>query len=217
MKKMVQRDGKPRTGFTIVEILIIIIVIVILATIVYISYAGVKQQAQNMQRKNDMKSLQMTLETYAAHNGGVYPATTANPAANWKTVDVRMDANCFNGSPQADWIPGLATTLPQSVPNIGSSAGVDGKAGCYLYASNGIQYVLSAWNMLSNPQTDTSLYRRLGFRAFQTSTSTQFYSCNDNVIGGANGKGYDISKDYYKHSYVISNITDCDETPPSGA
>jgi hypothetical protein len=93
---------------------------------------------------------------------------------------------------------------------------VGGNAGCYLYASNGAQYVLSAWNMLSSPQSDKPLYRRLGFRAFQTSTSTQFYTCNDNVIGGANG-GYDITSDYYKHSYTLSNITDCDETPPPGA
>ncbi len=216
MKKLTRRNGKPRTGFTIVEIIIIILVLGILAGIVYVSYNGVRQKAQNMQRISDMKMVEEQLESYAAHHGGVYPATTANVAANWKTVDVRMDAHCFNGSPQEDWIPEL-TALPQSLPNTGSSAGVDGKSGCYLYASNGTQFVLSAWNMLSSPQTNTALYRRLGFRAFQTSTSTQFYSCNDNVIGGATGNSYDITKDYYKHSYVISNITDCDETPPPGA
>jgi hypothetical protein len=87
--------------------------------------------------------------------------------------------------------------------------------GCYLYASNGSQYVISAWNVSPVPQTST-LYRRLGFRAFQSDSSTQFYTCNDNVVGGANS-GYDADKDYYKHSYTISNITSCDETPPPGA
>lgn len=198
------------------ELLIIVIVIAILATIGVVSYNEIQLRAQSLRRQDDMKSVEARLESYASHNGGFYPATTDNAAANWKTVDVRTDVNCFNGSKQADWVPGLAP-LPQSFPNIGSSTGVNGKVGCYLYASNGTQYVLSAWNMLSTPQTDSSFYRRVGFRSFQTSTSTQFYSCNANVIGGNNGSSYDITQDYYKHSYTISNITDCDETPPPGA
>jgi hypothetical protein len=92
---------------------------------------------------------------------------------------------------------------------------VDGIVGCYLYVSNGQEYVISAWNMVTIPQTSV-LYRRLGFRDFQTTSSTQFYTCNANSVGGATG-GYDSSEDYYKHSYTVSNITDCDETPPAGA
>jgi len=216
MTQSTSTDQHRQRGFTIVELLIAIVVIGILAGIVIVSYSGVQLQAQNLRRKDNLKAVEAQLEDYALHNGGVYPATTANTAANWKTVDVRTDANCFNGSAQADWIPGL-DSLPQSTPNTGSASGVNGNAGCYLYASNGTQYVLSAWNMLASPQADSSLYRRLGFRSFQTSTSTQFYSCNDNVIGGANGNSYDITQDYYKHSYTISNITDCNETPPPGA
>ncbi|MBC7868649.1 type II secretion system protein [Candidatus Saccharibacteria bacterium] len=216
MTKSLRANRKRRPGFTIVELLVAIFVIGILAGISVVSYNGIQLRAQNLRRQDDMKAVEAQLETYAIRNGGTYPATTANPAANWKTVDVRTDANCFNGSAQTDWIPEM-TSLPQSFPNTGSATGVDGNPGCYLYASNGEQYVLSAWNMLADPQAEPPLYRRLGFRSFQTSTSTQFYSCNANVIGGANGSSYDITQDYYKHSYVISNITDCDETPPPGA
>lgn len=191
-------------------------VIGILASFAAVSYSGLQNGLQNVRRKNDIKNVEDQLENYSIHNKGLYPATTDNATANWKTVDVRTDANCFNGSSQVDWVPGF-TSLPQSFQNTGSASGVDGSAGCYLYASNGKEYVLAAWNMLSTPQTDSSLYRRLGFRPFQTSTSTQFYSCNTDVIGGANGNRYDVTKDYYKHSYVISNITGCDETPPPGA
>ncbi len=216
MTKSLRADQKRRPGFTIVELLIAIIVIGILVGVGVVSYNGVQLRAQNLRRQDDIKAVEAKLESYAIRNGGTYPATTNNPASNWKTVDVRTDANCFNGSAQTDWVPGM-TSLPQSFPNTGSSAGVDGNPGCYLYASNGEQYVLSAWNMLAAPQAEPPLYRRLGFRSFQTSTSTQFYSCNANVIGGANGTSYSINQDYYKHSYVISNITDCDETPPPGA
>ncbi|MDB5180226.1 MAG: PilE-like protein [Candidatus Saccharibacteria bacterium] len=209
-----QRVGK--RGFTIVELLIVIVVIGILASMIVVAYNGVQQQAQIVRRLDDIDKVAGVLALYAKDHNGSYPATTNNSTANWKTIDVRTDSNCFNGSAQTDWIPGV-DSLPQSVPNTGSSAGVNGNSGCYLYASNGTDYILSAWNMLTAPKTTTPYYRRLGFRSFQTATSTQFYTCNDNVIGGANGNTYDITQDYYKHSYTISNITSCDETPPPGA
>lgn len=199
-------------GFTIVELLIVIVVIGILAAIVIVAYNGIQQKAHNARRQSDIKLVQKYIEAYNALYGA-YPATTSNPSSNWKTIDVRTDDNCFNGSSQPDWIPGITETLPQSDPNYGT--GVDGIVGCYLYASNGVEYVLSAWNMVSQPQTSV-MYRRLGFREFQTSSSTQFYTCNSNPVGGASG-GYSSADDYYKHSYTISNITTCNETPPAGA
>lgn len=204
-----------RLGFTVVELLLVAVVLGILVAVTVVAYRGMQNQANDLKRRDDIKTVEAALEYYATHHDGLYPATTANAVANWKTVDVRTDSNCFNGSSQTDWVPELEY-LSQSTPNTGWLAGVDGSSGCYLYASNGTHYVLSFWNMLATPQADSSLYRRLGFRTFQTSTSTQFYSCNHNVTGGANG-AYDAAKDYYKHSYTISNITDCDETPPPGA
>jgi prepilin-type N-terminal cleavage/methylation domain-containing protein len=200
-------------GFTIVELLIVIAVLAILAGIVIVAYNGVQEKAKNATRKADISNLQKIIENYRVFNG-MYPATTAASPANWHSTDVRTDSNCFNGTKNTDWIPGINGALPQSTPNPGG--GVDGTGGCYLYASDGISYVISAWNMINTPQTST-LYRRQGFRDFQTSTSTQFYTCNSNTIGGVSGGSYDITKDYYKHSYTLTNITGCDETPPPGA
>lgn len=204
-----------KRGFTLVEMIIIIVILAVIATIVTLSYNAYQAKAQNIRRQFDIKSVESKLQKYFNQNG-VYPATTPSSVANWKTVDVRTDANCFNGSAQTDWVPDV-TLLPQSIPNNGNTAGVGGSVGCYLYASDGEFYVLSAWNMVSTPHTNPDYYRRLGFRTFQTASSTQFYTCNDNVTGGVNGNSYTISQDYYKHSYTVSNITDCDETPPAGA
>ena len=209
------RHAKAHTtrGFTIVELLIALTIIAVLAAITIIAFNGIRQQARNATMRSDISSMQRVIETFKVENGA-YPQTTTNPKANWRAADVYTDDDCTNGSSQADWIPGvIGVKLPQS--GINKPAGADGKVGCYLYVSDGKEYVLSAWNMLDNPQT-TTLYRRLGFREFQTDTSTQFYTCNANNVGGATG-GYDATKDYYKHSYTASNITDCDETPPPGA
>jgi type II secretory pathway pseudopilin PulG len=202
----------PLPGFTIIELLLIIVVVAILAAIVIVAYSGVRERAQNSTRQSDLASIRKTLEASRVFNGE-YPKTTDLSPANWHSTDVRTDSHCFNGSQDTDWVPGIGS-LPQSIPNTGG--GVDGTGGCYLYASNGVEYILSAWNMINTPQTST-LYRRQGFREFQTSSSTQFYTCNSNVIGGVSGGSYDKNKDYYKHSYTLTNITTCDETPPAGA
>ncbi len=200
-------------GFTIVELLIVIVVIAILASIVIVAYDGFQQRAQDARRQSDISSIRKILETYNVEHGE-YPTTTNQSQANWKSIDVYTDDNCYSGSSQADWIPGVNTALPQGIPN--TNQGADSKTGCYLYASNGSEYVLSAWNMLNAPQTVT-MYRRLGFREFQTATSAQFYTCNTAIVGGVSGGSYNVEKDYYKYSYTISNITNCDETPPPGA
>lgn len=201
-----------RAGFTVVELLLIVVVIAILAAIVIVAYNGIQEQGRNAKRESDLSNLQKVIETYKIQNSQ-YPQTTAQSPANWHSVDVRTDSNCFNGSKSTDWIPGI-NSLPQSTPNPGG--GVDGTGGCYLYASDGESYILSAWNMVNTPQT-SKFYRRQGFREFQTASSTQFYTCNVNNIGGVSGGTYNITKDYYKHSYTLTNITDCNETPPPGA
>jgi prepilin-type N-terminal cleavage/methylation domain-containing protein len=200
-------------GFTIVELLIVIIVIGILATFAIITYSGIQQRAHDVRTQSDINNMQKLVEIYNNEYGS-YPKTTNNPQANWHAADVRTDVNCSNGSSQTDWIPGLSNALPQSDPT--ASTGVNGIKGCYLYVSDGINYVISAWNMVNAPQSSI-FYRRLGFRQFQSDSSTQFYTCNDSGVGGVSGGLYDVSQDYYKHSYTVSNITNCNETPPPGA
>ncbi len=207
-----QTNNNNQSGFTVIEILIVMVLIGILSVTSVMTYRGLQLKAQDFRRIDDLKNVEIMLESYAFSHNGAYPATTNNPTANWKSIDVRTDDNCFNGTSQTDWVPGFEN-LPQSTPNTGSLAGVGGGSGCYLYASNGVDYVLSAWNMVAVPQT-SQLYRRQGFRTFQTPTSTQFYTCNDNVTGGISQGNYDITKDYYKHSYTITNIETCDEAPP---
>jgi prepilin-type N-terminal cleavage/methylation domain-containing protein len=203
-------------GFTIIELIIVIAIIAILTAITAVIYTGVQTRSRVTKAENDIKAVQKLVEAYKARNG-TYPVTTAgafNP--DWGTSTAWSDSGCPAGVKKVDWVPGLSSPLPQSQP---TTWGVGGYLGCYIYTSNGTVYVLSAWNMLKDPQKET-MYRRVGFREMDPSHwYAMFYLCNYPGIDGVLSGSYNANMDYYKHSYTVSNMTasDCAETPPSGA
>ncbi len=200
-------------AFTIVELLIVIVIIGILATIASVAYTGISAKARDSVRQQDIRQVQKLIELYYAQNGE-YPKT-ADSISGESATTVHTDANCTVGTKQADWVPGLDATLPQSRSNNGK--GRAGQVGCYMYASDGQKYVISAWNNIeSGPQT-TTMYRRLGFREIVFASSNRYYCNHNGAIGGISSGVYSATLDYYKYSYTLSNITDCNETPPSGA
>ncbi|MFZ1243018.1 MAG: prepilin-type N-terminal cleavage/methylation domain-containing protein [Candidatus Saccharimonas sp.] len=201
--------SKKVAGFTIVELLIVIVVIAILAAISIVSYNGIQARARAVSMQSSIEQAYKLIELYYAENGE-YPKTTTETLASGGDRVTFTDENCSRGTKQADWIPGVGA-LPQSDQAIKGARGV---GGCFMYISDGTSYVLSAWNLLESPQTST-MYRRLGFR--EMDQTAQFYICNHPNIGGAGVTAYAASRDYYKHSYTISNITSCNETPPAGA
>lgn len=189
-------------GFTIVELLIVIVIIGILAAITIVAYNGIQNRAFNARVQSDIKNVQKIVENYNAINGS-YPSTGG-------LSTVRTDANCTGGSQQADWIPSVAESLPQSSAN----SGIGSQRGCYMYSSNGTEYIVTAWNAINGgPQTST-MYRRFGYREMANVGANSYY-CNHTNIGG--GVTYNANNDYYKRSYTVSNITSCNETPPAGA
>jgi prepilin-type N-terminal cleavage/methylation domain-containing protein len=196
-------------GFTIVELLIVIVVIAILAAISIVAYNGIQTRAKEASALSDINSVHKKIGLYYAENGS-YPRTANALFVDWNTRTVRWDANCPYGGGVSDWVPDVGT-LPQSKqPSIGAETW----SGCYIYVSDGESYILSAWNILSKPQTNT-LYRRLGFR--ETPINNNFYLCNYSTLGGRRTTTYDLNADYYKRSYTVSNVTSCNETPPTGA
>lgn len=231
---LIDRSSK---GFTIGELLIVIVVIAILAAVVFISYNNLQSRARDTARQSDIRQVHKLIELYYAEHGH-YPITTPagvmgdGIAIGWQTdgIDLATDANCHVGMQTAEWVPDLDVPLPQSIPNtgkgaIGNSNPIDHQ-GCYVYMSDGERYILSAWNNVeSGPQTDT-MYRRLGFREMRYfNTGGVIFVCNhDGWIGGfteiepgVEQREYVLRRDHYKHSYTISNITTCNETPPVGA
>lgn len=198
-------------GFTIVELLIVIVVIGILAAIVIVAFNGIQSRARTALVQSDIRNVNSLILAFHAINGR-YPVTSTTPIAGGNTSTVTYtDPGCSVGTPRADWVPELSQTLPKSDNN--TNKGVGDRGGCYMYQSDGTSYILSAWNMLSSPQSN-SLYRRIGFREM---SNAPFYYCNQVNIGGNNPAPYVESRDYYKYSLTVTNISFCNETPPSGA
>lgn len=208
--------SRKQLGFTIVELLIVIVVIGILAAITIVAYNGIKDRARNTSIQSDIRQVHRMIELYRADNG-TYPITgTTTLAGGAAGNNTYADSNCVitdgaRVTRSVAWVPGVSEKLPQSDGNIGR--GVGGHGGCYFYTSDGNSYILAAWNMLTSPQ-NSSMYRRVGFREIP---NAQNYYCNHANIGGNNPTPYAASKDYYKHSYTVTNITFCNEMPPAGA
>ena len=197
-------------GFTIVELLIVVVVIGILAAIVTVAYTGISSRAKVARVYSDMEQVSKQIQIYQVTNGQ-YPVTSPTMGGGATSL---VDANClYSGATvtaTAQWVPGLSGSLPQSDQSL---KGVSNGNGCYVYLSDGTDYVLSAWNMLPSPSIDVA-YRRLGFREDYWMTAP-VYLCNHVAIGG--GATYITNNDYYKRSVTYTSYTNCNETPPAGA
>lgn len=197
-------------GFSLIEMLVVVIVLGVLAGVAIPVYLNQRAKARNVQTLTDLRNVHRLVETYATENG-TYP-TTGGLAVVYES------AGCPNAdNARTDYVPGVGETLPQ--PMAGIRGRVGNYAGCYMYASDGTRYVLSAWNMVQGNTPHTgAFYRRLGFREIPFAFANMYY-CNHANIGGAPAVPYNTDLDYYKWSYTISNITTafCHETPPAGA
>jgi len=205
-----------KIGFTIVELLIVIVVIAVLAAITVVAYNGIQNRAKNTQVQNDIRQVSKLIELYNADMGS-YPSTGG-------LNNVYTDSNCVlatdsGGYKGANWIPSMSAYTSSLPQNPGLSGTGRGEGGCYVYASDGTTYILSAWNAKRGGPTSDVMYRRLGFREGGFFGDNGYMCNHPGNVGGLTGSplAYSAQYDYYKQSYTISNITSCNETPPSGA
>jgi type IV pilus assembly protein PilA len=125
----VRRRSGRQQAFTLIELLIVIVIIGILAAIAIPMFLSQRQKAKDAAVKEDIHSIQIGIQSYAADNGDQYPTPPSG------------DVNFLKGTQIDQW--------PQNAFTGGDmTASASADPGSYTYTSDGTTYLLTGW--LSN-------------------------------------------------------------------
>ena len=120
-----------KQGFTLIELLVVIAIISLLATIILVVFGDVKARARDSQRMTDLKSLQTAVEMYYAEHER-YP----QPSRGWG----HWSGHCPPWGDHDTYILGLEKWMP----TLPKDPKYDEWNKCYLYNSNGYDYMILA-------------------------------------------------------------------------
>lgn len=82
---------KPRSGFTIVELLIVVVVIAILAAISLVAYSNIQNRANDSKTKAAVTQLEKAIRLYAVDNGPII-------VAGYSSTAVAAGSPCVDGT-----------------------------------------------------------------------------------------------------------------------
>lgn len=141
-------------GFTLIELLVVIAIIGILSSVVLASLNTARAKARDTQRLSDMHQLVIALSIYYNQNG-TYPSTGSS--VSWRSACPTYGGYVATTGANA-WIPNIAPAFIPTVP-------FDPKPGpagyqCYLYTSDGTNYMLLAYYSAETFTSGTNRWTR---------------------------------------------------------
>lgn len=77
---------RPRTAFTLIELLIVVVIIGILASIAIPKFANTKDRANQAAMKSDLKNLASAMEAYFANNSNTYAPAIADLGTTYRST-----------------------------------------------------------------------------------------------------------------------------------
>lgn len=122
-------------GFTLMELLVVIAIIGILGTVILAALGEARAKARDSRRLADLREVEKAIELYY-HDNGQYPSTSSG----WWGTCPSYGSHTTSGV--NGWVPDLA---PTHIPVLPTDPKPVGNNGCYLYRSNGTDYMLIAY------------------------------------------------------------------------
>lgn len=138
-------------GFTLIELLVVIAIIGLLSSVVLSSLNAARGKARDTQRLQDFGQLRSALELYASANNGAYP----NTGSSWRGVCSSFGSYATTGA--TGYVPSLAPTY---IPVLPVDPNPIPPSGCYLYRSNGVDYMLLAYRTVESYTSTTNRWKR---------------------------------------------------------
>ncbi len=149
-------------GFTLIELLVVISIIALLSSVVLASLNAARSKARDSERLADARQLRNAVELYR-NDSGSYPSTSGN----WRGVCSSFGSHGTTGS--GGYVPNLAPTYIPVLPTDPKPLGTNN---CYLYRSDGIDYMILVYGTVENTPINPALLRP----NYPTERNYAFYS-----------------------------------------
>jgi type II secretion system protein G len=125
-------------GFTLIELLVVIAIIGVLATMAVVSFGNARKKARDTKRIADLRQISKAAEMYYDEIG-YYP----QPSRGWNN----WSGHCPTYGDANEYILGIAPTYMAALP---LDPKFDTGGQCYLYRSNGTDYMALAHQTMEN-------------------------------------------------------------------
>ncbi len=118
-----------QAGFTVIELIVVVTVIAILASIIILSYGGVKNNAYDSAVKSDIRQIADQIELFGLDNNGSYPVTS--PTTQLISTELRATKDSYSIETNAFAYCVNNSTTPKNF----AVGGVSKSGNAYYYSS----------------------------------------------------------------------------------